>query len=217
MCVTVTASSNQKLNQTVRNVVITGLTSAVSVTVILVGLVTSVNVTTGVQLRSPVARPMAFATTQGTAPAESVNVLKDTAEISANVTIRIAGAITGCFVEDQIVVDVTAVSVCVTPTTPERPVNASCPQLTAKTATGRSALVMENVNVVGASVRLVSGESFVTSAQVVQASVKITRTAPSVLHLVLECITPPSVKRCAPMSKLLLYWKLQPPRDKSSI
>lgn len=45
--------------------------------------------------------------------------------------------------------------------------------------------------------------------RVVQASVKITRTALSVLHLVLECITPPSVKRCAPMSKLLLYWKLQ--------
>lgn len=41
-----------------RNVAITGRTSAVSVTVTLVGLVTSVNVTTEVQQRSPVAHPM---------------------------------------------------------------------------------------------------------------------------------------------------------------
>lgn len=45
-------------NQPVINVAITGRTSVVSVTVTLVGSVTSVNVTTGVQQRSPVAHPM---------------------------------------------------------------------------------------------------------------------------------------------------------------
>lgn len=138
------------------------------------------SVTTGAQPRRPVARPMAFATTQGTAPAESVNVLMDTVVTSVNVMIKIVGATNGCFVEDQIVVDVTAVSVCVTPTTRERPVNVLCPQLTVKRTTGRSALVMGNVCAIDASVKLVSGEKLVTNAQVVQAPVKITRTVPSV-------------------------------------
>lgn len=94
-----------------------------SVTVILDGLVTFVNVTIEEQSRKLVEHQKAFVTTLETAPAESVNVLKDTVGTSVNVMIRIVGATTGCFVGDHIVVGVTAGSVCVTPITWERPVN----------------------------------------------------------------------------------------------